>query len=42
MAMKAGDELTVVEKDEGDGWVLVRTGQGQQGYVPATYIRYNE
>lgn len=33
----SGEELTVVDPDDGSGWVMVRNSSGQEGLVPATY-----
>ena len=37
--MKVGEELHIMEQDQGDGWTQVRhpTG-GEMGFVPTSYI----
>ncbi|KAI5623635.1 thyroid hormone receptor interactor 10b [Silurus asotus] len=39
VSMKAGEHLSVLEEDMGDGWVRVKKANGNIGYVPATYIQ---
>lgn len=39
--MIEGEELQVIELDQGDGWTRVRRGQGsswEEGFVPTSYI----
>ncbi|TKR80331.1 hypothetical protein L596_014419 [Steinernema carpocapsae] len=37
--MKEGEELLLLEKDEGDGWTRVRTaGTKREGFVPTSYL----
>lgn len=37
--MDDGEELLIVESDQGDGWTLVRRkGIGEEGFVPTSYI----
>lgn len=36
-----GEEIHVLEEEEnsdGRGWILVRTADGRQGVVPASYV----
>ena len=35
--VKAGDEITVVREQVGDGWSLVRTRRGRVGLLPRSY-----
>lgn len=37
--MKEGEEFSVLEKDQGDGWTRVRRNNGEVGFVPTSYIR---
>jgi hypothetical protein len=34
LATTAGEELTLVERDDPSGWALVRNAAGQEGWVP--------
>lgn len=37
--MKEGEEFSVVEQDQGDGWTRVRRpGTEDEGFVPTSYI----
>lgn len=39
MGMREGEELLLVELDQGDGWTRVRRADmRQEGFVPTTYI----
>lgn len=40
ISMADGEELLVVESDQGDGWTLVRRRGvgGEEGFVPTSYI----
>ena len=38
LSMTAGDRFTIVERDCGDGWIQVRDGCGNVGYVPSSYV----
>lgn len=38
--MREGDEMILLEKDEGDGWTRVRNIQTQvEGFVPTSYLQ---
>uniref|UniRef100_A0AAY4BHL8 Uncharacterized protein n=1 Tax=Denticeps clupeoides TaxID=299321 RepID=A0AAY4BHL8_9TELE len=39
VCMQEGELLTLMEKDQGDGWVRVRRRTGDEGYVPASYVK---
>lgn len=40
MAMNEGDEMVLIEKDEGDGWTRVRhISSGREGFVPTSYLQ---
>uniref|UniRef100_A0AAY5F4N7 Thyroid hormone receptor interactor 10 n=1 Tax=Electrophorus electricus TaxID=8005 RepID=A0AAY5F4N7_ELEEL len=34
-----GEQLSILDEDHGDGWVRVRKNSGDEGYVPASYIK---
>lgn len=36
--MQEGEELDVVEEDKGDGWTRVRRANGDEGYIPTSYV----
>ncbi|XP_063795937.1 formin-binding protein 1-like isoform X2 [Pseudophryne corroboree] len=38
LAMKEGDVMYVIEEDKGDGWTRARRQNGEEGYVPTSYI----
>lgn len=38
LAMKEGEILYIIEEDKGDGWTRARRQNGEEGYVPTTYI----
>ncbi len=37
LTIKEGDSVTVLEEDDGSGWIKVKTN-GSEGLVPATYV----
>jgi SH3 domain protein len=37
-AMKSGTKLEILEEDEENGWIGVRTADGKEGFVRAQYI----
>lgn len=39
LSVGQGEELTVVEEDDGLGWTLVRGSTGQSGLVPTSYLQ---
>ncbi|KHN70607.1 Formin-binding protein 1-like [Toxocara canis] len=40
MAMNEGDEMVLLERDEGDGWTRVRhVSSGREGFVPTSYLQ---
>ena len=41
MDVKAGDEITVLREEAGDGWSLVKTRQGLVGLLPRSYFTVN-
>ena len=36
--MQEGEVLSVVEEDKGDGWTRVRRSNGDEGYIPTSYV----
>ncbi|XP_077475003.1 cdc42-interacting protein 4 homolog isoform X3 [Stigmatopora argus] len=38
IAMHEGEVLAVVEEDKGDGWTRVRRNNGDEGYIPTSYV----
>ncbi|KAI0294422.1 hypothetical protein BC826DRAFT_1012266 [Russula brevipes] len=38
--MKAGDEITVIREEVGDGWSLVKTRRGRIGLLPRSYYTF--
>ncbi|XP_010899498.1 cdc42-interacting protein 4 homolog isoform X3 [Esox lucius] len=38
IAMQEGEVLSVVEEDKGDGWTRVRRANGDEGYIPTSYV----
>jgi hypothetical protein len=39
ISVQENESLSVLERDSGDGWTLVRKLNGEKGYVPTDYIR---
>lgn len=39
IAIQESESLSVLEKDSGDGWTLVKRLNGEKGYVPTDYIQ---
>ena len=39
IGIEENESLSVLERDSGDGWTLVRKLNGDKGYVPTDYIR---
>jgi len=38
IAMGQGEEFSIVEQDQGDGWTRVRRANGDEGFVPTSYV----
>ncbi|XP_071241869.1 cdc42-interacting protein 4 homolog isoform X6 [Salvelinus alpinus] len=38
ITMQEGQVLSVVEEDKGDGWTRVRRANGNEGYIPTSYV----
>uniref|UniRef100_A0A8C2ZUB4 Thyroid hormone receptor interactor 10a n=1 Tax=Cyclopterus lumpus TaxID=8103 RepID=A0A8C2ZUB4_CYCLU len=41
ISMQEGEVLAVVEEDKGDGWTRVRRNNGDEGYIPSSYVTIN-
>ncbi|XP_067829124.1 cdc42-interacting protein 4 homolog isoform X2 [Heptranchias perlo] len=39
IAMAEGEMLHLIEEDKGDGWTRVRRSDGEEGYVPTSYVK---
>ncbi|MBN3271619.1 CIP4 protein, partial [Polyodon spathula] len=39
ISMGEGEVFSVVEEDKGDGWTRVRRANGDEGYVPTSYVK---
>uniref|UniRef100_UPI00398F84D7 cdc42-interacting protein 4-like isoform X2 n=1 Tax=Pristiophorus japonicus TaxID=55135 RepID=UPI00398F84D7 len=39
IAMAEGEVLHLIEEDKGDGWTRVRRSDGEEGYVPTSYVK---
>ncbi|XP_048051041.1 thyroid hormone receptor interactor 10b isoform X2 [Megalobrama amblycephala] len=39
VSMQVGEQLSLMDEDQGDGWVRVQRANGDVGYVPASYIK---
>lgn len=37
ISARDGEELVIVDPDDGSGWIMVRNSSGQEGLVPASY-----
>jgi SH3 domain len=38
ITMGLGEDFSIVEQDQGDGWTRVRRTTGEEGFVPTSYI----
>ncbi|KAJ8381581.1 hypothetical protein SKAU_G00023590 [Synaphobranchus kaupii] len=38
ISMQEGEAFSVVEEDKGDGWTRVRRNNGDEGYIPTSYV----
>lgn len=39
VSIEAGEQLSVMEEDQGDGWMRVLRANGEEGYIPASYVQ---
>ena len=40
--MKENERVTVVEQDNGDGWLMVTNSRQETGLVPSTYVQIHK
>ncbi|XP_075869865.1 cdc42-interacting protein 4 homolog isoform X2 [Nelusetta ayraudi] len=41
ISITAEEQLSVVEEDQGDGWMRVVRSNGDEGYIPSSYVKPN-
>jgi len=41
LSVEADEEMNIVEHDNGDGWTRIRRNNGEEGFVPTSYMRVN-
>ncbi|XP_038141235.1 thyroid hormone receptor interactor 10b isoform X1 [Cyprinodon tularosa] len=39
ISINEGEQLSVMEQDKGDGWMRVLRANGEEGYIPTSYVR---
>ncbi|CAL1600849.1 unnamed protein product [Knipowitschia caucasica] len=39
VAISPGEKLSAVEEDQGDGWMRVLKANGEEGYIPSSYVQ---
>lgn len=39
LSMAEGEQFTILEQDQGDGWIRVRNSSGAKGFVPCSYVK---
>ncbi|XP_029030845.1 cdc42-interacting protein 4 homolog [Betta splendens] len=39
VSIKEGELLSIMEEDKGDGWMRVLRGNGEEGYIPSSYVK---
>lgn len=39
VSITAGELLSIMEEDKGDGWMRVLRGNGEEGYIPSSYVK---
>jgi len=42
ISVNEGDEVNVIEEDDGSGWIKVINTRGKSGLVPASYVQLKE
>lgn len=42
LSMSIGQQFTIVDRDQGDGWTQVRASDGAIGFVPTSYVKIND
>ena len=40
--MEENERITVVEKDKGDGWIMVTNSEQETGLVPSAYVHIHK
>ena len=40
--MKENERVTIVEKDNGDGWIMVTNSRQETGFVPSAYVQIHK
>ncbi|CAH1786841.1 unnamed protein product [Owenia fusiformis] len=40
ISMMEGEDLDIVEQDQGDGWTRARKHDGSEGFIPTSYVQY--
>lgn len=39
LSMAEGEQFTILEQDQGDGWIRVQNSSGAKGFVPCSYMK---
>ncbi|CAN9510215.1 unnamed protein product [Ophioblennius macclurei] len=39
ISITEGEQLSVMEEDKGDGWMRVLKSNGEEGYIPSSYVK---
>ncbi|KAL1004959.1 hypothetical protein UPYG_G00052690 [Umbra pygmaea] len=39
VSISEGEQLSVMENDKGDGWMRVQRANGEEGYIPSSYVK---
>uniref|UniRef100_A0A6Q2XLT4 Thyroid hormone receptor interactor 10 n=1 Tax=Esox lucius TaxID=8010 RepID=A0A6Q2XLT4_ESOLU len=40
VSITEGEQLSVMERDKGDGWMRVQRANGDEGYIPSSYVQF--
>uniref|UniRef100_A0A8K9UI29 Thyroid hormone receptor interactor 10 n=1 Tax=Oncorhynchus mykiss TaxID=8022 RepID=A0A8K9UI29_ONCMY len=40
VSITEGEQLSVMENDKGDGWMRVLRANGDEGYIPSSYVKF--
>ncbi|XP_031666886.1 cdc42-interacting protein 4 homolog isoform X1 [Oncorhynchus kisutch] len=40
VSITEGEQLSVMESDKGDGWMRVLRANGDEGYIPSSYVKF--
>lgn len=38
ISIAEGELLSIMEEDKGDGWMRVLRGNGEEGFIPSSYV----